>query len=98
MFAGSELIAADADLVASGLLVQLRVTVKGGLAAEEVFRLAAYLLLDFPDEYQIRELGLFDGRSGYLAAWEAGELLRRLAGRPVSVPALRQDFQNLLRQ
>jgi hypothetical protein len=98
VFAGSELIAADADLVASGLLVQLRVTVKRGLGAEEAFRLAAYLLLDFPDEYRIRELGLFDGRSGYLAAWGAGELLQRLARRPVSLPALRQDFQDLLRQ
>ena len=98
VFAGSQLIAADADLVAAGLLVQLRVTVNRGLGAEEVFRLAAYLLLDFSDEYQIRELGLFDGRSGYLAAWEAGDLLQRLARRPVSVPALRQDFHNLLRQ
>jgi hypothetical protein len=98
VFAGSQLIAADADLVAAGLLMQLRVTVNRGLGAEEVFRLAAYLLLDFPDEYQIRELGLFDGRSGYLAAWGAGELLQRLARRPVSIPALRQDFGDLLRQ
>ncbi len=78
-FAGSELISADTDLVASGLLLQLKVTVRATLAMDDPFRLIAYPLLDFPDDHQISHLGLFSARAGHLATW-AREGDRRSSG------------------
>ena len=88
---------ADADLVASGLLLRLKVTVNRGLAADEVFGLVGCALLDAGDEYAIRDVALFSGRTGQLAEWGLADLLSRLAGQPVSVPAARAEFQHVLR-
>jgi hypothetical protein len=98
VFGGSELIAADADLVASGLLLRLKVTIRPRLAADDLFQLIACPLLDFSDAYQIRELGLFSARAAHLATWDLQHLLDELAGQHVSLPDARADFRQLLHQ
>ncbi|MBO0775519.1 MAG: hypothetical protein J2P34_04335 [Actinobacteria bacterium] len=96
VFAGSRLLAADADLAASGLLLQLKVTVHASLAADDLFQLIAYPLLDFTDGYRIRDLGYFSARTGHLATWQLKRLLTELAGQPVDLAAARAGFRNLL--
>jgi hypothetical protein len=90
-FAGSALIGgADGDLVAAGLLLELKSSSKLSLPV------IGYALLDFDDAYRLDTLGLFNARYGYLVTWNAASLLRDLAGHPVNLAAARDEFQVLL--
>jgi hypothetical protein len=71
-FAGSELIKADADLIAAGLLLELKTSAKLSLGITDLLQVIGYALLDFADAYRISELGIFSARYGYLATWELG--------------------------
>jgi hypothetical protein len=84
-FAGSELIKADADLIAAGLLLELKTSAKLSLCITDLFQVIGYALLDFDDDYRVADLGIFTARYGYLATWELGALLRELAGHEISV-------------
>jgi len=79
-FAGSELIKADADLIAAGLLLELKSSAKLSLGITDLLRVMGYALLDFDDGYRVAELGIFAARHGYLAIWELGDLLSELPG------------------
>jgi hypothetical protein len=95
-FAGSALIPADADLVAGGLLADLKTSKKLSLAVTDLFQLLGYAALDFDDEFGIDAVGIFSARYGYLATWELSDLLDELAGQQVSLAALRGQFRDLL--
>jgi hypothetical protein len=95
-FAGSELIRADADLIAVGVLMELKTSAKLSLGVQDLFQVIGYALLDFDDDYHVTELGIFSARYGYLATWELGPLLSELAGREVSVEPARDEFRCLL--
>jgi hypothetical protein len=95
-FAGSALIAADADLVAGGLLADLKTSQKLSLGVTDMFQLLGYALLDFDDEFGISTVGTFSARYAYLASWDLGGLLGELAGQPVSLAAIRGQFRELL--
>jgi hypothetical protein len=104
-FEGSKLMNADADLIAAGTLVEIK-TVLGSkrkdgsryavLDAHMLFQLVGYVLLDFHDEFNIREVALFNARYGDLATWDLQELLDSLAGHPVDLSTLRSEFARLL--
>ncbi|HVV12016.1 hypothetical protein [Amycolatopsis sp.] len=106
-FAGSRLIGgADADLIASGLLLDLKTGLGSkrpdgtrwcSLERKDLYQLIGYALLDFTDSYQITELGLFSARFGYCATWPIDKLLAELAGGPVDLAAARADFEHLLK-
>jgi hypothetical protein len=95
-FAGSELIKADADLIAAGLLLELKTSAKLSLGITDLLQVIGYALLDFDDDYRIAELGIFTARYGYLATWELGGLLSELAGHEVRVQSARDEFRRLL--
>jgi hypothetical protein len=95
-FAGSELINADADLIAGGLLLDLKTSSKLSLAVVDLFQVIGYALLDFEDAFRVAELGIFAARYGYLAAWELDDLLDELAGREMNIHAVRDGFRRLL--
>jgi hypothetical protein len=96
VFTGSALIRADADLIAAGLLLDLKTSAKLSLGIENVLQVLAYALLDFDDEYQLHELGIFSARYAYLATWNLSALLEELAGHQVSLQATRAEFRQLL--
>ena len=96
VFAGSALIPADADLIAAGLLLELKTSAKLTLAVKDLFQVIGYALLDFDDEYKLTELGIFSARYAYLAPWDLARLLDELAGHQVSLPATRQEFRQLI--
>jgi hypothetical protein len=95
-FAGSELIRADTDLIAGGLLLELKTSAKLSLRVQDLLQVIGYALLDFDDDYQIADLGIFSARNGHLATWELGSLLSELAGHQVSVQAARDEFRRFL--
>jgi hypothetical protein len=93
-FAGSELIKAGADLVAAGLLQDLKTSAKKlSLPVTDILEVIGYALLDFDDEYGLNTVGIFIARYAYLATWEIGALLDELAGHEVSLPAVRGEFR-----
>jgi hypothetical protein len=97
VFAGSALIGgADADLVAAGLLLELKTSSKLSLPVTDMLQVIGYALLDFDDAYRLDTLGLFNARYGHLVTWNAASLLRDLAGYPVNLAAARDEFQVLL--
>jgi hypothetical protein len=50
---------ADADLILGGLLLDRKSTIQPRrLGRDEIYQLAAYLLLDYDDEYGIDRVGL----------------------------------------
>jgi hypothetical protein len=96
-FAGSALIGgADGDLIAAGLLLELKTSSKLSLPATDTLQVIGYALLDFDDAYRLDTLGLFNARYGYLATWNAASLLRDLAGHHVNLAAARDEFHVLL--
>ena len=97
VFTGSALIHADADLIAAGLLLELKTSSKKlSLPVTDLFQLIGYALLDFDDEFRIAELGIFSARYAYLVTWELGAVLDELAGHPVNISRARDDFRHLL--
>lgn len=104
-FAGSTLMNADADLIAAGLLLELKTglgskrrdgTRRSSLEAPTIMQLLGYVLLDFPDEFAIDAVGVYNARYMHLATWRLPELLAELAGRPVDLKKERAAFHNLL--
>ncbi len=95
--AGSELMAGDADLIAAGLLLELKVSAKAvSLAVTDAWQLLGYALMDYTDEFGITDVAVFRARHAYLATWNLEALLSELAGRPVSVADVRAEFRELL--
>lgn len=96
-FTGSKLMKADADLIAAGLLVELKTTAKRlSLGVVDLFQVIGYALLDFDDEFSIDTVGIFSARYGHLATWSLASLLDELAGHPVSLAVARAQFRDLL--
>ena len=96
-FAGSEIMRGDADLVAGGLLTELKTTSKKpSLGVTDLWQMLGYVFMDYVDEFAITDIALFSARYGYLAQWNLDVLLEQLAGRPVAVAALRAEFRALL--
>lgn len=97
VFAGSEIMPGDADLVAGGLLIELKTTSKKpSLGVTDLWQMLGYVLMDYVDEFAITDVALFSARYGYLTQWNLDTLLPQLAGRPVTAAALRAEFRTLL--
>ena len=94
VFAGSRDIGgADADFILGGTLLDCKATIMPArLGADEVSQLAGYLLLDYPDEHGIREVGLYLSRQGTVISWTVPEFLD-LLGATATLPTLRQKLR-----
>ena len=97
VFAGSEIMSGDADLIAGGLLTELKTTIKKpSLAVTDLWQVFGYVFMDYTDEFGITDVALYSARYGYLAQWNLDVLLSSLAGRPVTAAELRAEFRSLL--
>ena len=97
VFAGSQIMPGDADLVAGSLLTELKTTSKKpSLGVTDLWQILGYVFMDYVDGFAITDVALFSARYGYLAQWNLDVLLPQLAGRPVTAAALRAEFQALL--
>ncbi len=95
-FTGSHFMNGDGDLIASGLLLDLKTTSKTGLDGKDMYQLIAYALMDWDDEYRLEEIAIFAARFGYLATWKIADLFAELSGGLVSLEEARAEFQGLL--
>ncbi|MFI6783758.1 hypothetical protein [Micromonospora sp. NPDC050276] len=106
-FDGSADLAADADLVAGGMLVDFKAgqggkpradgTRAASLGRTDLDQLLGYALMDYSDRYGLHTVGVYAVRFGYLAAWPLAELGQRMGGRLVDLAALRKEFAGVLR-
>ncbi|MBB5866879.1 hypothetical protein F4553_000258 [Allocatelliglobosispora scoriae] len=104
-FEGSRLMAADADFIAGGLLVEMKSGLGGkradgtrrlGLDGSTLYQLLGYALLDFADEYALDSVAVYAARYGHLARWPLAELLRELTGRATDLATERAALRSVL--
>lgn len=96
-FSGSKLMKGDADLIAAGLLLEVKTTkAKPALSKIELYQLLGYALMDLDDAFGLDSVAIFNARYGYLATWDLVDLLQSLAGSPASLTVLRDQFKTLL--
>jgi hypothetical protein len=91
---------AEADLIAGDTLIEIKATKEVAPSRKVLCQIAAYLLLDYTDEYSIRHVGLLSGRWGTYKTWEAEAYLAKLAGaiRRLDLEDVRAEFESALRQ
>jgi hypothetical protein len=105
-FDGSVDLNGDADVIVGGMLIDFKAgqggkprkdgTRTASLGRGELDQLIGYALMDYTDAFTLDTLAIYAVRFGYLAAWPIEELLARLAGRPVNLAALRNEFKRIL--
>ncbi|MFI7011346.1 UvrD-helicase domain-containing protein [Streptomyces sp. NPDC050145] len=96
VFAGSADVKADADFITGGILIDCKATTRPHrLGQEEVQQLAGYLLLDYDNRYDIREVAFYLSRQGALIRWTVPEFLNALGAR-TSLPMLRKALREHL--
>ena len=106
-FDGSADLNADADLIAGGMLIdvkagqggKLRVdgTRAASLARIDLDQLLGYALMDYSDTFALHTVGVYAVRFGYLAAWPLAELGQQMGGRPIDLAERRAQFAQVLR-
>ena len=106
VFDGSVDLNGDADLIAGGMLVDIKASQGGqprkdgtraaALSRVELDQLIGYALMDYSDEFRLHTVAIYAARFGHLAAWPLSELLARLAGKLVELAALREEFARVL--
>jgi hypothetical protein len=104
---GSVIIPASADLIAGGVLVDMKVQLgpansrtgvrADDMAARTVLQLIGYLLLDLDNDHGIKAVGIYSARYGSLITWPVREALDLLAGEQVDLGKMRKEFPALLR-
>ena len=91
-FDGSEFVfGADADLIVDGCLIDIKTTINPLKDARWIYQVLGYVLLDWHDENQIREVGIYFSRQSFLLKWDIDDLLLVLMEEAVSLAELR-DF------
>lgn len=105
-FDGSSLCSADADLVAGGLLLDIKThlgtknqrtgTRSDALSLTDLYQVLAYALFDHSDIYRITDLGIYSGRYGTLVTWPLYQALETLADGPVDLGHERSHVWSLL--
>ncbi len=104
-FTGSTVMPADTDLIAGGMLVEVKTsagakrqdgTRRPELPGQTVRQILGYVLHDTDDTYQLDALAIYDARRGTLIQWPLQALLDRLAGRHVDLADERFRHARLL--
>ena len=89
---------ADADLVADGLLLDLKASVTPRIVGRPtLWQLAGYALADTPDKHHIQRVGISALRWRRRWIVSLDYLLASLAGRSVNVAGLRDEFSSVVR-
>ncbi|MGC5307688.1 hypothetical protein [Micromonospora zamorensis] len=105
-FEGSADLNADADLIVGGVLVDFKATQgrarpdgsrAAGLTRVDIDQLLGYVLLDYSDAFALHSVAIYALRYGHYAAWPLDDLCAELAGRPIDLAAMRQEFARVVR-
>lgn len=104
---GAQRIAAEADLIANGSLIEIKTTLGAlgsdgerpdALKAETLYQLLAYTLLDRSDTYEISKIGVYSARYGHLHEWPLEYVLSTAAGRSFDLAAAREHVWGLMHE
>ncbi|RCG19090.1 hypothetical protein DQ384_38070 [Sphaerisporangium album] len=96
-FDGSSYLAADADLIVDGFLLEFKSTRRVEQFYKPVIlQLLGYALMDFSDRYRIDSLGVYMTRAGALILWPLEDYLALLGARRRDLAELRAAFEKLL--
>ncbi len=89
---------ADADLILNECLLDIKTTVVPKITNTMLYQLIGYVLLDYEDEYHIKEVGIYLARQGKTLRWDLNELLDRLhTDTPTpSLAELRHQLRNTI--
>ncbi|MDF2049865.1 hypothetical protein [Arthrobacter sp. Cr_A7] len=100
-------IAAEADLIAGGLLIDIKTTLaprnKAGLRpdvlkTDNVYQLLGYALLDYSNQYNIDRVGIFSARYGTLTEWPLERVTSLMSGREFDFTAARQEVWDMMQK
>lgn len=100
-------IAAEADLIANGSLIDIKTTLapknKAGLRPDvlkpnNVYQILGYALLDYSNQYDIHRVGIFSARYGVLAEWPLEHVTSLTSGGRFDLPAARQEIWDMMQQ
>jgi hypothetical protein len=86
---------ADADVIIDGTLLELKTVRTPVLNKITVWQILGYLLADTTDRAQIREVGWYFSRHGYLWRLPVEELLARLHGGNLDLTSAREQFADI---
>ncbi len=94
-FAGSyDVGGADADLVIDGCLIDIKASTTPKIAADYLYQLAGYLLLDYDDSLKMNAVGIYMARQGMLFTWSVPDFLKQLTGdSSANLASLRDEFR-----
>ncbi|GAC1405264.1 MAG: hypothetical protein NVSMB49_24490 [Ktedonobacteraceae bacterium] len=94
-FAGSKDVGgADADLVIDNCLVDIKTSVASKIAADYLYQLVGYLLLDYNDNLKMNAAGIYMARQGMLFTWSVSDFVQQLTGESTAnLAALREEFR-----
>ncbi len=88
---------ADADIIIDDTLVEIKSSIKPTIEGYYIQELIGYALLDYSDQYQIRNIGIYMVRQGILLQWELKECLAHLSNYlNYDLGQLRSQFQEML--
>jgi len=105
-FKGSRMVGgADADFIADHCLWDIKTSIQNRISGDWLYQLLGYVLLDFDDAYQIREVGIYMARQGVRLQWPLQDLLNMLTDTFADeapsleerLSVLRQEFRTMLR-
>ena len=104
VFNGSRHVAADGDLVSGRTLIEIKTNVVLGVGERRYPRLdrstirqvLGYVLHDTSDEYKLTKVAIYQARYGYYAEWDLNHFLEFIAGVPVDLADLREQYALLL--
>ena len=98
-FLGSRFIGgADADLILNSCLIDIKTTIEPRIQNRTLYQLLGYVLLDYNNEYEIDEVGIYFARQGVTLRWPLARLLDNLCrSRPrPRLAELRDQFRELV--
>lgn len=100
-------IAAEADLIADGLLIDVKTTLapinsaglrQDALKPSNVYQLLAYVLMDYSNQYNIDRVGIYSARYGTLTEWPLERFTSVAAGTNFDLGAARQHFWDMMQE
>ena len=68
----------DADLILNRCLLEIKTTVTPQITKTMLYQLVGYALLDYEDEYELKQIGIYLARQAKTLRWELPRLLDRL--------------------
>ncbi len=86
---------ADADLILGNRLLEVKTTVTPAITKTMLYQLIGYVLLDYEDEYRLKQVGIYMARQATTLKWNLPDLLDRLHSNNSAPPLaqLRRQFK-----